>query len=184
MNEGALTKQDRMRIELAVKKINWELDGRVPRARRRQILNELRSNLTEAAQHVGAEQAVRQLGDLKALANSYLELYRSRFDARAGAFWAFIAYAAIQLLGFALFLAFRAGVAAGGAHGASYSFELWSGFGSGFGPFAGKVGADGNTFEVLIGSPAHILIVMLAFAIGSTYRGILARLTKPKEALP
>jgi hypothetical protein len=37
---------------------------------------------------------------------------------------------------------------------------------------------------VLIGSPAHILIVMLAFAIGSTYRGILARLTKPKEALP
>ena len=120
MNEGALTKKERMRIELAVKKINWELDGRVPRARRRQILDELRSNLTEAAQHVGAEQAVRQLGDLKALANSYLELYRSRFDARAGAFWAFIAYAAIQLLGFALFFAFRAGVAAGGAHGARF----------------------------------------------------------------
>jgi hypothetical protein len=171
MNEGALTKKDRMRIELAVRKIDWELDGRVPRARRRQILNELRSNLTEAAEHVGGEQAVQQLGELKALANSYLELYRSPFDIRAGAFWAFIAYMTIQLLGFALFLAFRAGVAAGGAHGASYSFEFWPGFG----PFAGKVGAGGNTFEVLIGSPAHILIVLLAFAIGSTYRSVLAR---------
>jgi hypothetical protein len=175
VNEGALKKEDRMRIELAVKKIDWELDGRVPRARRRQILNELRSNLTEAAQHVGVEQAVRQLGDLKALANSYLELYRSRFDVRAGAFWAFIAYAAIQVLGFALFLAFRAGVAAGGAHGASYSFEFWPLNPIGFGPFAGKVGADGNTFEVLIGSPAHLLIVLIAFAIGSNYRSVLAR---------
>jgi hypothetical protein len=171
MNDGALTKQDRLRVELAVRKIDWELDGRVPRARRRQILNELRSNLTEAAEHVGAEQAVRQLGDLKALADSYLELYRGRFDVRAGAFWAAIAYFAVQFLGFALFLAFRAGVVAGGAHGASYSFELWPGFG----PFAGKVGAGGNTFEVLFGSPAHILIVLIAFMIGSTYRSVLAR---------
>jgi hypothetical protein len=176
MNQGALTKKDRMRIELAVRKIDWELDGRIPRARRRQILNELRSNLTEAAQHVGADQAVSQMGDLKALANSYLELYRSRFDVRAGVFWAAMSYAAIQVLGLALFLAFRAGVlAAGGTHGASYSFELWSGFGSGFGPFAGTVGAGADTFEVLIGSPAHILIVALAFAIGSTYRSVLAR---------
>jgi hypothetical protein len=178
MNQEALTKKDRMRIELAVRKIDWELDGRIPRARRRQILNELRSNLTEAAQHVGVEQAVQQLGDLKSLAKSYLELYRTRFDVRAGAFWAFIAYAALQALGLALFFAFRAGVAAGGAHGASYSFEFWPGspgWASNFGPFAGKVGADGNTFELLIGSPAHLLIVLVAFAIGSTYRGLLAR---------
>ncbi len=171
MNEEGLTKKGRMEIELAVKKIDWELDGRVPRARRSQILNELRSNLIEAAEQMGGEQAVRQLGDLKVLSNSYLELYRGRFDVRAGAFWAFMAYAAIQLLGVALFFAFRAGVAAGGAHAASYSFEFWPGFG----PFAGKVGGGGNTFEVLIGSPAHILFVLIAFMIGSTYRSVLAR---------
>jgi hypothetical protein len=166
-----MNKKDRLRIELAVRTVDWELDGRVPRARRRQVLNELRSNLTEAAERVGAENAVQQLGDLKALAASYLELYRGRFDVRAAAFWAFIAYAAIQLLGLALFFAFRAGVAAGGAHGASYSFEFWPGFG----PFAGKVGAGGNTFEVLLGSPAHLLFVLIAFMIGGSYRTIFAR---------
>jgi hypothetical protein len=171
MNQPALTKKDRLRLEVAVRSVDWELDGRVPRARRRQIRNELRSNLTEAAQQVGAENAVRQLGDIKALANSYLELYRARFDVRAGAFWAVITYLAIQVLGLALLIAFSAGVAAGGSHGASYSFEFWRGFG----PFAGKVGAGGNTFEVLIGSPAHILLVLIGFMIGSTYRSAFVR---------
>jgi hypothetical protein len=171
MNQGALTKKDRLRLELAVRTVDWHLDGRVPRSRRRQILNELRSNLIEAAQQVGAENAVRQLGDLKSLAHSYLELYRGRFDIRAGAFWAFITYMTIQVLGLALFIAFRAGVAAGGAHGASYSFEFWPGWG----PFAGKVSASGNTFEVLIASPTHVLLVWIAFMIGSTYRRIFAR---------
>jgi hypothetical protein len=166
-----MNKKDRLRIELAVKRVDWQLEGRVSRARRRQILNELRSNLTEAAEQVGAEDAVRQLGDLKAFANSYLDVYRGRFDVRAAAFWAVMIYWAIQLLGLALFFAFRAGVAAGGAHGATYSFELWPGFG----PFAGKVGAGGNTFEVLLGSPAHLLFVLIAFVIGGSYRTLVAR---------
>jgi hypothetical protein len=171
MNPTALSKKDRLRIELAVRSLDWELDGRVPRARRRQIRNELRSNLIEAAERVGAETAVRQLGDLRAMARSYLELYRGRFDVRAGAFWAFVTYFAIELLGLALMIAFNAGVAAGGSHGGSYSFELWPGFG----PFAGKVSANGNTFQVLIASPAHVLLVWVAFMIGSTYRTVLLR---------
>ncbi|HET6310032.1 MAG TPA: hypothetical protein VFH00_03380 [Candidatus Nitrosotalea sp.] len=171
MNQVALSTKDRLRIELAVRTVDWELDGRVPMARRRQIRQELRSNLLEAATQVGAEKAVRQLGDLKALAGSYLELYRGRLDFRAGAIWAFISYVAIQVLGFALFFAFHAGIAAGGSHGGSYSFELWPGFG----PFAGEVSASGNSFQVLLGSPAHLLLVMVAFSIGSSYRRVLAR---------
>ena len=171
MNQEVLTKRDRLRIELAVKRVDWELDGRVPRARRRQIRSELRSNLIEAANEVGAEKAVVQLGDPKALADSYLELYRGRFDLRAGAFWAFITYMTIQVLGFALFFAFRAGIVAGGAYGASYSFEFWPGFG----PFAGKVSAGGNTFEVLLASPAHVLLVWVAFMIGGSYRRVFVR---------
>ena len=171
MNQVAPTKKDRLRIELAVRTVDWELDGRVPRARRRQIRNELRSNLVEAAERVGAENAVRQLGDLSAMAHSYLELYRGRFDFRAGAFWAFITYMAIELLGLALMIAFNAGVAAGGSHGGSYSFEVWPGFG----PFAGKVSANGSTFQVLLASPAHVLLVWVAFMIGSSYRTVFAR---------
>jgi hypothetical protein len=171
MNQGTMTKKDRLRLERTVKSVEWILDGRVPRARKRQLLNELRSNLSEAAQEVGVENAVRQLGDPKALADSYLELYRGRFDVRAAAFWAFIAYMTIQVLGLALFIAFRAGVAAGGGHGGTYSFELWPGFG----PFAGKVSASGNTFEVLFASPAHVLFVWVAFMIGGTYRRVFAR---------
>jgi len=78
---------------------------------------------------------------------------------------------AIELLGFALMIAFNAGIAAGGSHGGSYSFEVWPGFG----PFAGKVSANGNTFQVLFASPAHVLLVWVAFMIGSSYRKVFAR---------
>jgi hypothetical protein len=165
-----MNKKDRLRIELAVRTIDWELDGRVPMARRRQIRNELRSNLVEAAERVGAENAVRQLGDLKALASSYLELYRGRFDFRTGSYWAVITYAAIQFLGIAMLIAFHAGVAAGGAHNGTYSFEFWNGFG----PFSGSVSANGSSFVILMLSPAHVLLMLVAFVIGSSYRTVFA----------
>ena len=79
-----LSKQDRMQIEVAVHRIDNAMGGRVPRRKRREIGEELRSNLTEAAQRVGAEEAIRQLGDLSALSKSYVELYRGDWDFRAG----------------------------------------------------------------------------------------------------
>lgn len=166
-----MNQKDRLRIELAVRRVDWVLDGRVPMAKRRQIRSELRSNLIEAAEEVGANDAVRQLGDLRALAVSYLELYRGRFDLRAGSYWAVITYAAIQALGIALSIAFHAGVAAGGSHGGSYSFELWPGFG----PFAGSASAGASSFMMLILSPAHVLLMLLAFVVGSSFRSVLAR---------
>jgi hypothetical protein len=174
MNQGALTRKDRLRIEMAVRRVDWTLDGRVPMAKRRQIRHELRSNLIEAARQVGAERAIQQLGDLRALASSYLDLYRGRFDFQAGSVWAVITYAATEALGIVLLIAFHAGVAAGGSHGGSYSFEFWPGSG----PFQGTAAANGNGFEVLLLSPAHFLLMLVAFLIGSSYRALFARRAK------
>jgi hypothetical protein len=166
-----LPMRDRLRIELVVRRLDFALDGRVPMARRKQIRNELRSNLIEAAQEVGVQNAIRQLGDLRALANSYLELYRGRFDFKVGSYWAIAAYAALQALETALLIAFHAGVATGGAHTGTYSFQFWDGFG----PFSGSVSANGSSFVMLMLSPAHVLLMLVAFVIGSSYRTVFVR---------
>jgi Flp pilus assembly protein TadB len=93
-----LSMKDRARIEATVHQIDQALGGRVPRKKRREIRDELRSNLTEAATNVGTEEAIRQLGDLPALISSYVEVYRGRWDPRT-AFWAaIITYAVLVFL--------------------------------------------------------------------------------------
>jgi hypothetical protein len=156
------------RIEWAVQRVDLTLDGRVPRARRKQIRAELRSNLTEAARHVGAKDAVRQLGDLRILGKSYLDVYRGRWDFRAGSWAAVFTYAAIQVTSLAIWMAFSTGVIVSGGHAASYS--LWDGFG----PFGGSV-VSSHSFVWLFLSPAHLLLMALAFLIGSTHRQIWRR---------
>ena len=71
----------------------------------------------------------------------------------------------------ALVIAFHAGVATGGAHSGTYSFQFWDGFG----PFAGSVSGNGSSFVMLMLSPAHVLLMLVAFAIGSSYRTVFAR---------
>ena len=162
-----LSLKERARIEVAVHQVDTSLQWRVPRARRHQIRDELRANLTEAAQRVGGEEAVRQLGDLRTLARSYADIYRGRWDFRAGWWALFITYVAVQVLSIVISLAFSAGVVAGGGHPASYA--LWSGFG----PFAGS--ASPHTFTVVLGSPAHLVLMAVAFVVGSAHRQILRR---------
>ena len=157
-----LNTTDRLRIEVAVHRVDYWLEARVPRARRRQIRDELRTNLVDAAAEVGGEEAVRQLGDLHTLANSYLEVYRGRWDFRAGSWFAFITYAAIQVLSLVISFAFSAGVLASGGHAAGYSLWSW------FGPFSGS--ASSHSLEVTLGSPALVLMTSLAFVVGSSYR--------------
>lgn len=162
-----LSNKDRARIELTVRRVDYALDWRVPRARRRHIRDELRSNLTEAAKELGAETAIQQLGDLRALAKSYIELYHGRWDLRTG-WWAMTAtYAAIEVLSLAISFAFSAGVWASGGHAASYAFWSW------FGPFQGSASSHG--YEVTLGSPAHLVLMAIAFVIGSNYRTVLRR---------
>lgn len=162
-----LSLKERARIEVAVRRVDTGLQWRVPRARRHQIRDELRANLTEAAERVGGEEAVRQLGDLRTLARSYADIYRGRWDFRAGWWALFITYVAVQILSIVISLAFSAGVVAGGGHPASYA--LWSGFG----PFAGS--ASPHTFTVVLGSPAHLVLMAVAFLLGSAHRLILRR---------
>jgi hypothetical protein len=171
MKQTGLRFRDRLRIELAVRRVDYALDGRVAMAKRKQIRNELRSNLIAAAQEVGAENAIKQLGDLHALANSYLELYRGRFDFKIGSYWAIGAYALLQVMEIALIIAFHAGVATSGAHSGTYSFQFWDGFG----PFSGSVSANGSSFVMLMLSPAHVLLMLVAFAAGSSYHTVFAR---------
>jgi hypothetical protein len=61
---------DRLRIERLV----WSLDQQLydlPRASRISTRREVRTNLTEAAQEVGARQAIRNLGSSRRLAEGY-----------------------------------------------------------------------------------------------------------------
>jgi len=153
-----VTTKDRARIEWAVRRIDFELDGRVPRRKRKQIREELRANLMEAAAAVGSRNAVRQLGSLHDLARSYLDLYRGRLDFQAGSWAALITYGVLAVLGFVAWVAFESGVIASGGHGASYLF----------GPFAGTI--SDHRMEVVLFSPAHALLMALAFVVGSCYR--------------
>lgn len=62
---------DRLRIERLV----WSLDQRLydlPRARRISTRREVRTNVTEAAQEVGARQALHHVGSSRQLAEDYL----------------------------------------------------------------------------------------------------------------
>jgi hypothetical protein len=169
MKEEKYHMADRLRLEAALFRVDWELDGRIPRRVRRQIKDELRANLGEAARLVGMKTAIQQLGDLRALGASYLEVYRGRFDLRAGWTAAFVAYIAVQVVAFAVFMAFQGGVLSSGGHGAAYDLL------NGFGPFRGSVGTGGTSFEVAILTPAHVVVMLIAFVIGSRMWRLLRR---------
>lgn len=173
----ALSKKDRILIELTVRRIDFKLDGRVPWRKRRQVRDELRANLLEAARDKGAAVAVKELGSLDAIADSYLDVYRGRFDLQTGSYWALAMYAAIQIVGIAVIVAFHAGVAASGTHSGTFSFNVWNGFG----PYSGSVSGNGQSFEMTIASPAHIALMLVAFAIGSSYRWLFRKRSLPAK---
>jgi hypothetical protein len=114
----------RLRIETVVKRLDWRLEGRVPRSRRRQIRRELRANLSAAADEVGTEEAIRRLGDVRDLAAEYLEYETGRLRMRAGFAAALVVVVLLELLGLALLESFRAGFEAGGGSG-PWRYSFW-----------------------------------------------------------
>lgn len=111
----SLTWTDRLRVARAV----WTLDVLVqalPGRRRKAIRDELRANLTAAAGEVGAADAVRHVGSLRALATGYLDAEYGPHGPRprwlSALWWALSVEAVLLALTFVGHAAFIAGVEA------------------------------------------------------------------------
>lgn len=111
-----LTWLDRLRIERAV----WSLDTRVaalPGRSRRTIRREIRANLRAASVDVGTSRAVAHLGDLRRLANGYLDAEygdgRPRVRYLKAFFWTMAAELLVIVAMFAGHDSFLAGLEAG-----------------------------------------------------------------------
>jgi len=123
-----LTLTDRLRIEWTV----WSLDGRLQNLRRRSRIakrRELRMNLLAAATEIGAQQAVRQLGDQRRLAMEYLAAEYGELARRpswtAAAIALIVVDATMLLIDHVARTAFPAGIVAADPH-ASGTFH-WHG---------------------------------------------------------
>jgi hypothetical protein len=159
---------DRLRIERTV----WRFDMLLydlPTRARRAVRKELRANLIAAAEH-GADAAVRQLGDLKELAEGYLEVEYGpparRPQWRKGIFWAVAAELLVMLTSLVGFVSFMDGVQAAGGH-ASGTYR-WGGWLGSWGP-TGEVTLDDGMFSGFLfeASPALFVLPFLAFLLGS-----------------
>lgn len=148
-----------VKIEAALRHLDWRLEGRVPRSRRRQIRRELRANLADAAAELGEDEALRRLGSLRSLARDYLEADGGRVKLRAGVYAALVALAALQLAGLLLLRAYQAGFAAAGGTG-GWSYRPW--------PFALEHDpGESLTFAITAAWPAMLGIPALAFLLWS-----------------
>jgi hypothetical protein len=110
---------DRLRIERAAGMLDARLQD-LPRRSRISKRRELRVNLRAAAEEVGTRQAVRQLGDLRSLADDYLEAEYGHLVRRPSWTAAAIALVVVDgvmlVLGYVATSAFRAGVASTTSH--------------------------------------------------------------------
>jgi hypothetical protein len=157
----------KLRIESVVKRLDWQLQGRVPRSRRREIRRELRANLAAAAEQVGTDEAVRRLGDVRDLAAEYLEFETGRLRIRAGVYAALVVVVFLEVLGLALLESFRAGFEAGDGTG-RWHYSLW--------PYSieGTAGPR-DSWSISIAWPGLFGLPLLAFLIWARSWRLLAR---------
>jgi hypothetical protein len=161
---AALSITDRARITAAL----WRLDvlmWDLPRRTRRAHLAELRANLTVAAAEHGSRAAVRQLGDLRGVADDYLDAeygdQRRRPRWRTGMYWALYFDGVMFTAGLIGFLSFMDGVLAAAGPGTSGTYRL-PGYVNAFG-FTGEITVDGGEFGGFVfGASLWILVVPLA----------------------
>jgi HAAS domain-containing protein len=156
-----------LRIETAVKRLDWRLEGRVPRGRRREIRRELRANLGAAADEVGTDEALRRLGDVRDLAAEYLEFESGKLQIRAGVYAALGVVVLLELVGLAVLESFRAGFdAAGGT--SPWQYSLW--------PYSieGTAGPH-ESWSISISWPGLFGLPLLAFLVWARSWRLLSR---------
>jgi hypothetical protein len=148
-----------LRIEGAIKEIDWQLKGWVSRGQRREIRKELRANLSAAAEEVGPEEALRRLGSPPEVAAEYLEAERGRINFRDGVLLVVIVAVASVVVGGTLQAIFRAGFEA-----ARMGKERAS-----VGPlsFEGDPAIGAHSYMGDISWPLFIALLVVAFVLGS-----------------
>ena len=155
--------RQRARANWFVWRVDHHLDGRMPRRRRREIRRELRANLAASAQDHGLHAAIDRLGHPATLAAGYIEATGYPVRWRTGALAATAVFAVLHTLTLTFHIAFTLGAkAVGGDEAAfSYAYEI----APGWGPLVGSGNAP--TFEVLLISPFHVIVIAIAWLLGS-----------------
>jgi hypothetical protein len=163
-----------VRTELKLHKLNRALAHRnVPPAQRREILRDLKANLQAAKADVGERQALRQLGDLDAMAGDYITgteqprpQIRAGILAVIGTLSVLIGLTLVRIPTFGTIEVFDRHTGA-----TTWHYQLWR---------LGEVGGDVRTstlFEATVYSYAYLIFAALAFVLGSRlWRPLLPRI--------
>ena len=153
----------RLRARWFIWRVDCYLDGRMPRRRRREMRRELRANLAASAQDHGMQGAIDRLGHPTALAQGYVEGIENPVRWRTGAVAAIVTFTVLYLLTLLFFVAFSLGATQLGGDAASfnYAYEI----APGWGPLVGA--GEANSFEVQLLSPFHLIVIFLAWLLGS-----------------
>lgn len=167
-----LSVADRLRIRWAVARYDLFLDlHSVPGRHRRELRNELRSNLSEAASAVGARQALAGVGSLRALAreNAIDGQLRSRWV--AGFVAGLTTLAALFVAFLFLSLYYASGVLDAGATGPVATWLF---------PFVGSEvsvdPSDGLTLQFQTGPLPLVAALIVWLAVSRPWRAIARRL--------
>lgn len=169
---------DRVRVERAIWSYDWWLDlsganGR----RRRELRRELRTNLRDAAAHVGVRDAVRALGGAHRMAAEALPADPTRPRWTVGVSAALVTVAAVVLVQFWAALAWVDGVlAADPDEPVTGSITLMPGSSMEYVP-------DGSGFSVVMGPGWSALVVGLfvLVVVSRPWRYLTTRSGKPDD---
>lgn len=155
--------RQRIRARWFVWRVDFHLDGRMPRRRRREVRRELRANLAASARDHGMPAAIDRLGHPTTLAKSYVEGVDYPVRWRTGAVAAGVTFTVLVYSTLFFFIAFSLGATEVGGEGASFSYAYE--IAPGWGPLVAS--GEAQNFELQLMSPIYLLLTALAWLLGT-----------------